>query len=104
MKSITPYPTQWVKIAELTPGPVSDVRQCALIPLADVPDELARPHSRVFHVGQVEIFDRRGFHDGLLDLFGGRAEFFCHLRWAASVAEPSIEWAWPFLWYWRAVR
>lgn len=104
MRSITPYPTQWVKIAELTPGPAADVRRCALVPISDVPDELARDRSLAFDVGQVEIFDRRGFHDGLLDLFDRRVEFFCQVRWLDTVTEPSVEWALPFLWYWRAVR
>lgn len=104
MRSITPYPTQWVKIAELTPGPATDERRCALIPINDVPDELARERSRTSDIGQVEIFDRRGFHDGLFDPFDGRVEFFCQVRWLATVAEPSVEWALPFLWYWRAVR
>lgn len=104
MRAIIPYPTHWVKIAELTPGPAADMRRCALVPLGDVSNELARDRSRTFEVGQVEIFDQRGFHDGQLDPFDGRAEFFCQVRWLATVAEPSVEWALPFLWYWRAVR
>lgn len=44
-----------VKIIELTPGPASNVRRCALIPLDDVPTELARLRSLAGEVGEVEV-------------------------------------------------
>lgn len=51
----------------------------------------------------MDLFGDR-FHDGLTDLREGRAEFFCQVRWLEPVVEASVEWSWPFLWYWRAVR
>jgi len=103
MTSITPAPTAWVRIAELTPGPAPDVRRCALIPIEDVPKELARYRSLASEVGDVEVYDDR-FHGGLTDPFDGRAEFFCQVRWREPATDASVEWSWPFLWYWRAVR
>lgn len=103
MRSITPFPVDWVRIVELTPGPASDVRCCALIPIEDVQTEMARPRSVASEVGEVEVFDGN-FHDGLVDPFGGRAEFFCQVRWQEPATEPAVEWALPFLWYWRAIR
>jgi len=103
MRSIAPFPVDWVRIVELTPGPASDVRCCALIPIEDVDTELARPQCVAREVGEVEIFDGI-FHDGMADRFGGCAEFFCQVRWQEPATVPAVEWALPFLWYWRAIR
>lgn len=103
MRAITPDPTEWVKIVERTRGSACNMRSCALIPLADVPQELSRDRSLVFEVGDVEVSDDR-FWDGLSDPFNARAEFFCQVRQVEPFTELSIEWSWPFLWYWRAVR
>lgn len=103
MRTITPEPTTWVKIVEQTPGPAPDIRRCALVSLTDVPEVLGQHRSLVGEVGDVEVFEDR-FHDGLTDPFRRNAEFFCQVRWLEFVDEPSVEWAWPFLWYWKAVR
>lgn len=103
MRWIAPYPTDWVKIVELTQGAASASRQCALIPLEHVAAELGRGLSLASEVGTVEIYAGR-FHDGLVDPIDGRAEFFCQVRWQEPAPEPSVEWALPFLWYWRATR
>lgn len=104
MRAITPNPTGWVTIVELTPGPAPHVRRCALIPVSDVDVQLARAHSVAGEVGTVDIFDRRGFWDGMTDLDDGRAEFFCQVRWSETVSEATVDWSLPFLWYWHATR
>lgn len=103
LRSITPTPTGWVRILERTGQPAAS-RGCALVPCQDVPAALDRTLSLVSEVGWVDIFTKSGFHDGLADPFDGRVEFFCQVRWEEPLAEPSVEWAWPFLWYWRATR
>lgn len=103
MRSVTPCPIDWVRIVQLTPGPASDMRRCVLIPIEDVRAQLARPRSVASELGEVEVFDGK-FHDGLTDPFDGRAEFFCQVRWQEPAAEPAVDWALPFLWYWRAIR
>lgn len=103
MRSIRPHPTDRVRIVELTPGPASDVRRCSLIPIAEVRAALDRSRSMAREVGKVEIFNGR-FCDGMVDPFDGFAEFFCQVRWEDAVAEATVDWALPFLWYWRATR
>jgi hypothetical protein len=54
-------------------------------------------------LGNVEIFDKRGFEDGLTATDSGtESEFFIQVRKPSGASLPFVEVAFPFLWYWKA--
>lgn len=96
MQSVDTQPTTWVTVVQREGHDRSRSRDCALAPAG--PSEDGAPSSP--HLGSTDLFNDSEFHSGLVDR---TYEFFCQARQIDGRERPQIEFAYPFLWYWKAI-
>ncbi|THV22084.1 hypothetical protein [Glycomyces paridis] len=104
LQQMTSVPTGWITVEErFTTEEGRGGRGCVLIERAAGEDVLKQFRWIGGDLGDVSIFDERGFEDGLTAANAGVvSEFFVQVRNPSGAAQRFVEVTYPFLWYWDA--
>ncbi|GAB4001784.1 hypothetical protein GCM10029992_38220 [Glycomyces albus] len=104
LRQVTSAPTGWLTVVEnFFLEERHGGRECVLIRPDDEEPALREVRWIGRDLGNVAIFDKRGFEDGLSATDSDvKSEFFIQVRKPSGASLPFAEVAFPFLWYWKA--
>lgn len=104
---ITRYPTGWLTIEQhtVTSGHDSDGVSTVIVSPPAVAQALKKYDWSDRSIGNFGIVDEAKVELGLKQKLGtGHIEFFCAVQPNHGVRAPTVEIAYPFLWFWDAIR